>query len=408
MPPRSRQILVAGAGVAGLTAALAFARHGYAVRLFERAPVLAEVGAGLQLSPNATRLLDGLGLGAAVRAATVRPDAILLRDARSERRIARIPLGQAAEARWEAPYLVAHRADLQRVLVEAVEAQPDIRLEKGASIEDAAFHGDGVTASLDRGGRVEEASGLLLVGADGVWSRLRERLDPAAAAIDTGYVAWRSIVARQDPAAEPLAGLMEGRSVAAFLDPHFHLVAYPLRGGREINLVAVTPGGRAERSWSSRADPAPLRQALAQAGPALAALGGASLDWMSWPVMEAPRRGRWTHPGGLALIGDAAHAMSPYAAQGAAMAVEDAVSLAHLVAEHHGDVAAALSAYEEMRRPRIARVRRRGGFNRFVWHANGPVRIGRDTVLAMRAESRLAADLDWLYGWGAGAGRAAT
>jgi salicylate hydroxylase len=393
----SDTILIAGAGIAGLTAALAFARRGYEVRLFERAPALEEVGAGLQLSPNATRLLDGLGLGEALRAASTRPEAVVLRDARSLRQLSHVPLGDAAEARWGAPYLVAHRADLQKLLLDAARASASISLELGTSVEDLATDAAGVTASLVRDAGVGEARGALLVGADGVWSRMRHLISPGEACRFSGRVAWRTVVEPDSAAALAFDEIACGGQVNAFLHRDFHLVAYPLTGGR-LNLVAVTRGRDERRDWSAPAGTVALARAMADASGKLADLAAAAAPWTIWPIFQVAKRARWRSDR-LVLIGDAAHAMTPFAAQGAAMAIEDGVVLARRVAAAGADLEAALADFEAERRPRVDRARRRGRFNRFVWHAWGPVALGRDLVLAARSPASIAADFDWLYGW---------
>lgn len=389
-------ILIAGAGVGGLTAALAFAARGYGVRIFERAPELVEVGAGLQLSPNATRLLDSLGLGAALRRLAVRPEAIVLRRASTSREIARVPLGAGGTRRWGADYLVIHRADLQSVLLDAVNAHPAIRLDLGSSVEEVRQHADGVSVVLHDGTATSEADGRLLIGADGVWSRLRGLLggQPCRQA---GHTAWRTVIARD------AAGALDRDVVTAFLDPRFHLVAYPVRGGRDLNLVAITRNragaDRAEHGqWAAKADPAALHAAMGGTGALLHGLVATARAWTVWPLMEVPEQGAW-HKGRVVLIGDAAHAMTPHAAQGAGMAIEDAFVLAARVAAAGDDLEPALARFEAERRPRVARARRRGRFNRFVWHAWGPIALGRDLVLSVRSPEKVAADFDWLYGW---------
>jgi len=390
-------ILIAGAGIAGLTAALAFAQRGFSVRLFERAPELAEVGAGLQLSPNATRLLDSLGLAAALRQAAVRPEAIVLRRASTSREIARVPLGAAGTRRWGADYLVIHRADLQSVLLEAVKTHPAIRLDLGLAIEKVRQHAGGVTVSVGDGTCTSETEGRLLIGADGVWSRLRGQIGGPSCQ-SSGHTAWRTVIARDAPGTAALDRDM----VTAFLDPRFHVVAYPLRGGRDLNLVAITrdrPGGvRAPDEWAVDGDPTALRSAMAGTGNLLRGLVDAADDWTAWPLMQVAGEASW-HTGRVVLIGDAAHAMTPHAAQGAGMAIEDAVVLAALVAAAGDGLEPDLARFEAERRPRVERVRRRGRFNRFVWHAWGPVALGRDLVLGMRSPDKVAADFDWLYGW---------
>jgi salicylate hydroxylase len=187
--------------------------------------------------------------------------------------------------------------------------------------------------------------------------------------------------------------------VTAFLHPGFHLVAYPMRGGGAFNLVAFTEGKQMAQGWSGDADPAILARAMRSAAPALADLARDAGPWKAWPVHTVDRACRWTSPEGIALIGDAAHAMPPFAAQGAAMAIEDAVTLAANVASLPANLPAALAAWEKSRKRRVARVARRGALNYLAWHAAGPVALARNLLLKARRAEKLAADLDWLYGW---------
>jgi salicylate hydroxylase len=394
-----RTIIVAGAGIAGLTAALAFAARGFQVEVFERVARFEEIGAGIQLSPNATRILGRLGVLDALGADAVAPEAIVLRDGASLGELARVPLGKPAEARWKAPYLVAHRADLHRALLACISAEPNIRLSLGATVSDIVFEPGGVTAIVKRNDRTEEAAGMLLVAADGVWSSLRRLVKGSRESRPTGRMAWRSLADVASPAGKALAKFAPADRVTAFLDPALHLVVYPLRGGAMLNLVALTAGDAGTGSWANRADPLPLARALSGFAAPLSGLADAAGPWTVWPIHAVDPEGAWTDRRGLVLIGDAAHAMTPFAAQGAAMAIEDAYVLAMLVAERPDDPGSALARHEAIRRPRIRRVVRRGAFNHFTWHASGPVALARNLVLAARPAERLAADFDWLYGW---------
>ena len=392
-----RPIVIAGAGIAGLAAALAFARNGRSVRILERSPRLAEAGAGLQLSPNATRILDRLGVLPRLRPSAVQPEAIVLRAASDLRPLAEVPLGQAAERRWKAPYLVAHRADLQQALLATVAEQPAIEIALGAAARDYRADAAGAIVSVDTADGAMEIRAALLVAADGVWSRLRQAHAKAAQSRFTGHIAWRRTVTADSPEGAILADVGAARVVTAFLHPKFHLVAYPVNGGASFNLVAFTPGQAMAESWSERGDASALKKAMRRTAPALAKLAEDGSAWTFWPIHTVETTGPWTAPG-FALIGDAAHAMTPFAAQGAAMAIEDAETLA-AAAGRSSDLASSLAAWEARRRPRVAAVRRRGAFNRFVWHASGPIGLVRNLFLQLRSSESLAADMDWLYGW---------
>ena len=373
---------IVGAGIAGLTAALALARKGIASHIIEQAPALEEVGAGLQLSPNASRILADLGLIDALHARWTEPDRILLASGLSLSPLASVPAGVSARNRWHAPYGVLHRASLQAVLLEAVRREPLCTQTMGERIEtaDAAL----AIAPAD-----------ILVAADGVWSRLRHAVPGALPARYSGNVAWRFLVPYDTAPA-----FLDPRAVTAFLGPHAHLVAYPLAEVQAFNIVAIhaQPEAPAE-GWLRRGDStthARLLNAFATWHTDIRRLLPDAKDPLVWPLFGCPD-GAWTD-GRTVLIGDAAHAMTPFAAQGAAMAIEDAALLAERLATAT-DKTAALGSFEKTRRARVARVRSRGAFNRFAYHARGPVALARNLVLSLRKPEDLAADFDWLYGY---------
>jgi salicylate hydroxylase len=398
---RSRQIVIAGAGIAGLTAAIAFAKNGYSVQLYEQANKLEDTGSGIQLSPNATRVLAHLGVLDKLLTASVEPRAVVVREARRLRKLAEVPLGGKAEDRWGAPYLVVHRADLQTALLARAKREPDIKLVTGARLADAAFHARGVTVSLDIAGDVKEAACLLLIGADGVGSTVRNLGTRGAPPRYSGYAAWRSTVRRDSDIGEALATVMPADCVTVYAHRRFHLVGYPIRGGTATNLVVVVNSRSEEARPGDRGDPAILARAMRGTAEPLASMARGCEPWTLWPIREVPPDHPWTGGAGVALIGDAAHALTPFAAQGAAMAIEDAIILSNLVATMPEDLAGALARYEALRRPRITRVEARGRFNHFAWHAWGPLALARNMVLRARTGRQLAAELDWLYGFDA-------
>jgi salicylate hydroxylase len=400
---RSRQVVIAGAGIAGLTAAIAFAERGYRVQVFEQASRLEAAGAGIQLSPNATRILRQLGVLDRLLPAAVRPEAVVLKDARTLRELARVPLGQTGESRWGAPYLVAHRADLQAALIARASEMPDIHLTLGARVEKIASGSHGITATVEIGGKTAEEQGSLLVGADGVWSSVRALVDSKTLASPrsrfSGELAWRTTVAADSPAGHAFAAIGAADCVTTFLHPGFHTVAYPVSKGDAFNLVAFTKGERIAEGWSGRADPSILAAAMRGTASGLAEVVKQAGPWLTWPLHTVEQKQPWTTPVGIALIGDAAHAMTPFAAQGAAMAIEDAATLANAIADFPSESLESLRIWENLRRPRVARVARRGAVNRLAWHAAGPIAVARNLFLTMHSSDKLAADLDWLYGW---------
>ena len=256
---------------------------------------------------------------------------------------------------------------------------------------------DGVTLSVDYRGAIIEAAGDLAIAADGVWSTMRGT-DGRTRHAFSGLTAWRTTLQRGGAAERP-DSVLSGSVVTAFLNRRFHLVSYPIRAGQAVNLVAVTRGGALAQSWSVSGSKDEFASAFSGA-PALARLLADAGPWTRWPLHVVDPDGPWTSERGIALIGDAAHATTPFAAQGAAMAIEDADVLASALHRNRNDLPAALALYERERKPRVKRVVRRGAFNRFVWHASGPVALGRDIVLKLRSPERTMADFDWLYGWG--------
>ncbi|MDP2118278.1 MAG: FAD-dependent monooxygenase [Hoeflea sp.] len=382
-------ITIVGAGIAGLATALAFAARGHEVDIVEQAQALSEVGAGLQVSPNASRILIELGLGDALAQTMICPAQITLVSGLSLRKIAHVPCGAFAAARWGAPYGVMHRFDLQTMLLEAVMAEPRCRLHLGQRIEVAA-----ITSLHERLGQPVPS---LIVGADGVWSQTRRLVPGALTPRFSGQVAWRFKMP-----VDAVGDILDPGQVTAFLGTQTHLVAYPLENGTTINMVAITRGADPGQTWAERENPTDrisLLEAFGDSHPDLLAIFREAPQMTWWPLFEVPD-GRWGNDAGTVLIGDAAHAMTPFAAQGAAMAIEDGYELAQAFSDADQDtVREAMSEYETRRRIRIGRARKRAAFNQFAYHARGPVRLGRDLLLALRSPESLASDLDWLYGY---------
>ena len=388
-----RTIAVAGAGVAGLTAALALAATGFRVIVLEKADRLEEVGAGLQLSPNATRILIDLGLRAALAARAVAPDAISVRAADHGGEIVRIPLGRAAE-RDGAPYWVIHRADLQMALHEAAERAPSIELRLGTPCTDFAADNGGVRVTA--GG--ETIAAAALIGADGVRSAVRGRLFPDVRPQDTGSIAWRgtALIERIDGAVVP-------RETRLWLGGGLHMVAYPISAGRAVNIVAFTPGTWRDDGWSAPGEATELTGILDTHGWGrdprrfVAAAGG----WTRWALATIDSR-RIAARGPVALIGDAAHAMLPFTAQGAGMAIEDAMVLARCLAETPDDAAGACARYTAARAARVARVQRTAERNGRIYHLKGPAALARNLVMRGLGGTRLLNRQDWIYRWRVG------
>lgn len=391
----TRQALIAGGGIGGMAAALACMRAGWDVRVLEQAAVFAEVGAGIQLGPNATRVLHGWGLEKQLAAVAAFPGKLQVRDARDGRELGAMRLGEAFVQRYGAPYATIHRADIHSLLAEAVRAQ-GAQLRPGMPV--TACSQDAKTVRVRAEGEIE-VEGDALIGADGLWSVVRAAVVDDGPPVATGHLAYRALI----PAADIPAPARESR-VTAWLGPRMHAVMYPVRAGEALNVVVIvqgTPEGDL-RDWDQRAVPAPLHGALAQACPALREVLDAVPAWRMWTLHDrGPVPGPHAMANGLiALAGDAAHPMRPYLAQGAAMAIEDAVGLGNALGmvDDVIDVATAFSRYALDRWERCARVQARARRNGRIFHAEGPVRLGRDLAMKLGGEKVL--DVPWLYGGG--------
>ncbi len=328
----SRTIFIAGAGIGGLTASLALAAKGFRVVVLEKVERLEEVGAGLQLSPNASRVLIELGLEPRLASRAVVPDAISLMSARSGGEVTRLPLGNDACLRAGAPYWVVHRADLQGALQAEVNAHPDIELRLGCQFEDAVAHAKGLTVVQRRGTTRQQELALALIGADGIWSTVRQHLFPQVQPRFSGLIAWRGTLD-----ATQLPREYTSRRVQLWMGPDAHLVSYPISGARQINVVAVVPGTWNRPGWSEPGEASQIKNAFASRrwpGTARMMIGAVD-EWRRWALYTLPDGGEWT-AGTIALLGDAVHAMLPFAAQGAGMAIEDAAVLAKCLADDAG------------------------------------------------------------------------
>jgi salicylate hydroxylase len=395
----SRTIIVAGAGIGGLTASLALAAQGFRVVVLEKAERLEETGAGLQLSPNASRVLIELGLQPRLAAQAVAPDAISIMSARAGGEIARLPLGEAASLRAGAPYWVMHRADLQAALQAHVNDNPDIELRLGCQFEDAVTHAKGLTVVQRHGLTRHSELALALIGADGIWSTVRHHLFPHVQPQFAGLIAWRGTLD-----AVQLPREYTSRRVQLWMGPRAHLVAYPISGARKINVVAIVPGTWNRPGWSAPGKPNEVKDAFASSrwpGPARMLIGAVD-EWRKWALFTVPDSGEWTD-GAIALLGDAAHAMLPFAAQGAAMAIEDTAVLARCLGQGAGEnpagIPAALKHYARLRRPRIARMQRAAQQAGRIYHLTGPAAYARDLTIKAMGPRRVLARQDWIYDW---------
>ena len=397
--PSSRPIFIAGAGIGGLTAALALAARDFRVVVLEKAERLEEIGAGLQLSPNASRVLVALGLKEGLARRAVVPEAISVMSARAGGELVRLPLGEAAGERAGAPYWVVHRADLQAALVAQAKDNPAIELRLGCQFEDSAAHAKGLTIVHRSGNSRGHDLAAALIGADGVWSTVRQHLFPEVQPQFSGLIAWRGTLD-----ATQLPRDYTSRRVQLWMGPNAHLVAYPIAGGRQINVVAVVPGAWNQPGLNPLGDDGEIRQVFAPTrwpAPARMMVGAVDI-WRKWALYGVPYGCEWSK-GRIALLGDAVHAMLPFAAQGAAMAIEDAAVLAGLLGASGtavpADVTAAFKRYAGLRRGRVRRVQRTARQAGRIYHLAGPAALARDLVIRALGAQRVLARQDWIYDW---------
>ena len=394
----SLRLLVAGGGIGGLAAALAASRQGVAVKLIEKAAIFSEVGAGVQLGPNGVRVLQGWGLCSALEDVAAFPARLRVRDAFSGRDLGELQLGAAMTARYGAPYATIHRADLHQLLLQAVQRSGAV-LQLGAHVQRVQQTARAVNVQISDGSGTTECDALL--GADGLWSTVRQQLLGDGLPRGTGHLAYRALV--------PQSGLpahLRTQDITVWMGPRLHVVQYPVRRGELLNVVAFVHGelGAGEAAgWDHSANAADLQLALTGTHAGLQELVQAIGHWRLWPMLDrAPMQSAdQLAQGRIALLGDAAHPMRPYLAQGAGMAMEDAEALGQAMALAGGQTSAvpvALQRYAVNRWQRNARVQARALRNGRIFHAAGPMRWGRDAAMKLLGERLL--DMPWLYGAG--------
>ncbi len=382
-------VLVAGAGIGGLAAALALTRRGFTVKVLERAAEIGEIGAGIQLGPNAFAAFDALGVGEKARGRAVYIDEMVMHDALDETQVGRIPTGDAFRQRFGNPYAVIHRADVHGALLEGAQESERIELLGSTTVQRVEQDESGVTVIDAQGGRHR---GIALIGADGVKSAVRAQYVGDDARV-SGHVVYRAVVDKSDFPAD-----LQWNAASIWVGPNCHLVHYPLRGGEQYNLV-VTFHSREQEEWSVREGSRDEVQSYFEGiCPRARQMIDLPKDWKRWATADREPIGRWSF-GRVTLLGDAAHPMLQYLAQGACMALEDAVTLGEALGLHDNDFSKAFALYQRSRIARAARVLLSAREMGRIFHAHGVERLVRNDLWKGRTPERFYDAMEWLYGW---------
>lgn len=411
-----RRYVIIGAGIAGLSAAIALRWRGANPIVIERASKVRTLGAGIQLTPNAMWAARRLGIDTYLERTGLKPDNLIVRNGRSGNQILSLPMGDALRASFGAPSVVMHRRDLISALMRTAEAL-DIKIVTGQKLVDVATHRRGVTALTETPFGLSEFQGALLIAADGVWSSVRRQVFNGSPARYANYTAWRATIPTHQLPSIPR------RSVGLWPGTDAHVVHYPLSGGREINVVAVMADqykggdfehgvdlgqggdfeqgdkGRRSADWVSKGDPALPRLRFRNWAVAVREMIAATNDWTRWPICVVDPVMPWIYDDRVVLLGDAAHAILPFSAQGAALALEDAVDLAAFLERDPGNQPRALAAFVQNRRHRAGLVAQHSEKNGASYHLPAPFSHVRDTALRFMGIERVMRRQHPIYGW---------
>ncbi len=385
-------VLVAGGGIGGLAAALALVRQGFRVTVLEQSPEIGEIGAGIQLGPNAFHAFDALGIGEKARGRAVYTDYMVMHDAIDAYQVGKIPTGEAFRQRFGNPYAVIHRADVHLSLLEGAQETGLVDFHTSTRVVGIEQDGDGVTVTAQDG---RTFRGVALIGADGVKSVVRQQYvgDPARV---TGHVVYRAVVEKQDFPQE-----LQWNAASIWVGPNCHLVHYPLRGGEQYNVV-VTFHSREQEEWGVREGSKEEVQSYFQdICPKARQLIDLPKSWKRWATADREPIGQWTY-GRVTLLGDAAHPTTQYMAQGACMAMEDAVTLGEALRNCGNDWTQALDLYQRARVARTARIVLSSREMGRIYHAKGVERLVRNDLWRGRTPERFYDAMEWLYGWNVG------
>ncbi len=385
-------VIVAGGGIGGLAAALALVRQGFNVKVLEQSPQIGEIGAGIQLGPNAFHAFDALGVGEKARSRAVFTDEMVMHDALDETLVGRIATGEAFRQRFGNPYAVIHRVDVHLSLLEGAQETGKVEFLTSTRAVHVEQDDAGVTV-IDQNG--QQHRGLALIGADGVKSVVRQQYvnDPPRV---TGHVVYRSVIDKKDFPAD-----LQWNAASIWVGPNCHLVHYPLRGGEQYNVV-VTFHSRDKEEWGvtegSREEVQSYFQGIC---PKARQLIDLPKQWKRWATADREPIGQWSF-GRATLLGDAAHPTTQYLAQGACMALEDAVTLGEALRACHNDFVQAFELYQRSRVARTARIVLSAREMGRIYHAKGVERLVRNELWKGRTQERFYDAMEWLYGWNVG------
>lgn len=362
----SNQIVIIGAGIAGLTSGLCLAKQGFKVKIFEKTSELREVGAGLQLSPNATFILKNLNLLDKCLDKATQPKNINLIDGYTLKKLSALPIKKYTENHNLTPYLTIHRADLQKILLEAVKQHSSITLKLGCLIEKATHPHH------------------IYIAADGIWSSSRHDK-----AIFSGYAAWRFTINKKD------FELGQQNDVYAYLGAKNHIIAYPICRGEKYNIVAITPHKLLDKKWNIAGVKNNLIQLFKNWNEDISKVLSKVENYTLWPLYTMPSI-KFIEQNRI-LVGDASHGFLPFAAQGAGMAIEDAAELSLALSSYKNDIDNAINVYKNKRKKRLTKVKKRGDINAIIYHSTGIISIARNIILKHTNPMRLLNKLHWLY-----------
>ncbi len=389
-------MLIVGGGIGGLAAALACVEKGAKPLLIERTSQFSEVGAGIQMGPNVTRTLFSWGLEKTLQDFIFTPRSLQVRDAVSGQTLGTLRLGQRSQEKYGAPYVTVHRADLHQTLLQKVLSAGVAELRLQSEVDSLQEDHKGITANVKDllTGRVEALNVQAVVGADGLWSDIRNFVLPQTSPRTTGLVAYRALLPMQT-----LPEFLRQQDVMVWVGSRMHAVLYPVRGGEFLNMVVIAPGQLPEslQDWDHDANQEELFEALGVLHPHLKDVLEAVPAWRRWPICDLPPlvSASQMAKGRIALLGDAAHPMRPFLAQGAGMAIEDAAALAACWAQVDLPINERWHLYAQMRWARNAKVQARSIRNGKIFHMQGPMRWSRDMAMRLMGESLM--DVPWLY-----------